>query len=755
MKRLLKKIGIKRLKKKYTIKGRRVRFWRNTTVQRVLIAAGAFILLSMLVTQGQVLRKPNIDEGEIADRDIIAPFKFPVHKDDSALREERDKAAERVLPMFAENENMPGIVRDDIRSFYNIVGQLSTVYADTEKSDQERFVRELNMGISEESLVYLFGSDDLPYLESKTEEVVVEVYRDGVLDYEVISEKQLGFTLHVRWLDEERETVESVNSLNDLRAAAFRASEVAGSISGLKPEEVRVIGEVAAAKIQPNILYDEAETEKRREAARETVDPILRWVEANEKIVESHTRVTSEQITMVEALYSGASKSNLVYTFGGRALLVLAVLTIIGIYLRRNRPEYFEKPSLWLMIGIILVSVTFVNRVISLFLISSAPWTLFLFGVALGAMLITLLLDTTTGYMVAVVLSVLAGIAAGIEMRPTLIALVGGIWSVFLISRIRQRSDFYWVALGLVSAAIVVSIGVALADMNPAEKTLRDVLWGSALTVTSVFVVAVALPLFENVFKITTGVKLLELADLNQPLLKRLLIEAPGTYHHSILVGTLAESAAQAIGENPLTARAAAYYHDIGKLRSPGYFAENAGLEAHRHDKLSPQMSSLIIASHTKLGAEMAEGNRLPQVIIDAISEHHGTALISFFYQEALKMDEHKVLETDDFRYPGPKPKSKISAIIMLADAVESASRSLEEPTLNNIRNLVDHIVQGRLEDGQFDKTDLTMKEIYDLKENLITGVKNIFHIRPSYPSFPDDLEAPVLSVADMEAKRN
>lgn len=755
MKRFLRKIKLLRRKKPAAVKSRRKKFWRNKTTQRVFIAVGAFVLLSMLVTQGQTLRRPDIKEGAIADRDIIAPFKYPVYKDEVAIREERDKAAERVLPLFVENENMVDIVRDDVRSFYNIVEMLSKTYIDTKPSDREHFVRELNMGISEESLVYLFESGDLPYLESKTEEVVIEVYRDGIVDYDVIPEKRLGFTLHVRWLDDEQERVESVNSLTDMRGAGKKAEKAAGSIPGLKPIEIKVVAEVAAAKIQPNILYDETETGLRRDEARETIDPILRWVEANEKIVESHTRVTAEQVAMVTALYSGASKLNLVYTFGGRALLVLAVLTIIGAFLKRNRPEYFEKPSLWLMIGIILVSVTFINRIISVFLVTSAPWSLFLFGVALGAMLVTLLLDTGSGYIVAVVLSLLAGIAAGIEMRPTLIALVGGIWGVFLISHIRQRSDFYWVALGLVTAAIVVSVGVALTDMSSAEKTLRDILWGSALAVTSVFVVAVTLPLFENLFKITTDVKLLELADLNQPLLRRLLIEAPGTYHHSILVGTLAETAAQSVGENPLLARVAAYYHDIGKLRSPGYFAENAGLEAHRHDKLSPQMSSLIIASHTKLGVEFAEENRLPDIIIDAVGEHHGTTLISFFYQEALKMDEHKVLEIDDFRYPGPKPRSKISAIIMLADAVESASRSLEDPTPNNIRNLVGRIVKSRLEDGQLDDTELTLKEIYKLKESLIKGVSNVFHIRPSYPLPFEELEAPVLSVADMEAKRN
>ncbi len=414
MKKFLRKIKLLRRKSPGTVKSRRTKLWRNTTTQRVLIAAGTFVLLAMLVTQGQTLRRPDIKEGTIAERDIIAPFKYPVYKDETTLREERDKAADRVLPLFIENDNMVDIVRDDVRSFYNIVEQLSVTYTDTKPSDRERFVRDLNMGISMESLVYLFESDDLAYLESKTEEVVVEVYREGILDYEIVSEKRLGFTLFVRWLDDDRERVESVNSLTDMRGAEKKAEEVAASIPGLKPEEIKVVAEVTAAKIQPNILFDETETALRREQARETVDPIMRWVEANEKIVESHTLITADQVAMVNALYSGPSKLNLVSTFGGRALLVLAVLTIMGAFLKRNRPEYFERPSLWLMIAVILVSVTFINRIVSVFLVTSAPWTLYLFGVAMGAMLVTLLLDIGSGYIVAVILSLQAGISAGI-----------------------------------------------------------------------------------------------------------------------------------------------------------------------------------------------------------------------------------------------------------------------------------------------------------------------------------------------------
>jgi len=213
--------------------------------------------------------------------------------------------------------------------------------------------------------------------------------------------------------------------------------------------------------------------------------------------------------------------------------------------------------------------------------------------------------------------------------------------------------------------------------------------------------------------------------------------------------------AAGEVGANPLLARVAAYYHDIGKLRAPAYFAENTGSEGLKHEHLSPQMSSLVVASHTKQGAKMAEEAGLPPAIVDAIHEHHGTSLISFFYQEALKLDEHKVLAEDDFRYPGPKPHSKVAAIVMLADAVESASRSLEEPTPTSIRSMVEKIVAARLADGQLDECDLTLVEIHLVKESLIKALNSIFHIRPTYPENDEQYAVPYLSTHSAETKSN
>jgi putative nucleotidyltransferase with HDIG domain len=241
--------------------------------------------------------------------------------------------------------------------------------------------------------------------------------------------------------------------------------------------------------------------------------------------------------------------------------------------------------------------------------------------------------------------------------------------------------------------------------------------------------------IFEKLFGVTTNLSLIELSDMNSPVLKRLSIGSTGTYHHSVLVGNLAESAAEAIGANPLKTRVLAYYHDIGKINKPEYFIENqVGSKDNPHEKISPRMSALIISSHVKQGVELARKYKLPQVIMDIIREHHGTTLISFFYEKAKAADEEKKLMRDDFCYPGPKPGSKENALIMLADSVEAASRSLSEPTTSRLRGLVNKIIDGKIADGQLDNCDLTFIDLAKIKDSFIPVLTGMFHTRIEYP---------------------
>jgi hypothetical protein len=245
----------------------------------------------------------------------------------------------------------------------------------------------------------------------------------------------------------------------------------------------------------------------------------------------------------------------------------------------------------------------------------------------------------------------------------------------------------------------------------------------------------ILLPIFEFLFKITTDLTLLELSDLNRPLLKKMVLNAPGTYHHSLIVGNLAEAASDAIGANSLLARVGAYYHDIGKIEKAEYFSENETGHKSPHEKLAPSMSALIIQSHIKDGIELAKKHNLNKTIIDFIAQHHGTGLIYYFYQRALeKIGDDEKLKEEAFRYPGPKPQTKEAAIILLADAVEASSRTLNDPTPSRIKGLVQKIINNKFIDNQLDECDLTLKDLNKIAAAFVRTLTGIFHTRVEYP---------------------
>ncbi len=731
--------------------------WRRLNAKRAAIGMAAFVMLSVLVTPSQFFHRPRLTEGEIAKTDVTAPYKFAVDKDRGTLRREQDEAAERVLPVFRQNPHIAGIADDELSEFFVILRQLGDTYAAKAGHEREAFVDELSIALGRDTLVFLLEAEPetLDAVRGRASELLALLYADGILDTAEIERRGLGKAATLLEREGEGEAVVSADELLSPATAASRARALATKDTSLSPAEARAVFEVAALNARPNLLYDEVETERRRREARAAVEPVERWVEENERIVERNNVVTRAQIRAVAALYSGRTIRNLAVSLGGRSLLVALVLAVLGIFFFRYRPSLCSQLRYWWMLAVVLVAACFVSRALALLLINYSPLSLYIFAACLGAMLITLLVDVGFGFVTAMTLAVLSGVMAGVAFRPMIIALSAATIGVFLVARIRRRTDFYRVFVGVALAAAAAAVGIGLVDMSPWRAVGEEIWWGAILAAASVAILAILLPLFEMTFDVVTDLRLLELADLNQPLLRKLLLEAPGTYHHSIVVGSLAEEAAAAVGANPLLTRVASYYHDIGKLRAPAYFAENTGSESARHEHLSPQMSSLVVASHTKQGAKVAEEAGLPPPIIEAVIEHHGTGLISFFYQEAIKLDEHRVLAEDDFRYPGPKPHGKISAIIMLADAVESASRSLDEPTPTNIRSMVEKIVSARLTDGQLDECELTLAEIQLVKESLIKALNSIFHIRPTYPEDGEQYVVPYLSTHSAETKSN
>jgi len=382
----------------------------------------------------------------------------------------------------------------------------------------------------------------------------------------------------------------------------------------------------------------------------------------------------------------------------------------------------------------------------------------YLAPLALGAVLVTLLTDAHAAFVFSAVLTVFVGVLSG-DVYLAAYTLMSSAGAIYHLENCRDRTAL--VGAGLWIGGLNAATALALDLLGASEPQISLLIFDSVCAflggLLATMVASILLPLFEWLFKITTSIKLLELSNLNLPLLKQLAELAPGTYHHSIMVGLLAEAGAEAIGADALFARVACYYHDIGKSVRPTYFVENQSYMENRHDKLSPKMSSIVLANHVKQGIEIARQHKLPPRIVAIIPQHHGTGLMKFFYYKARSAsdDADSTALEQEFRYPGPKPQSKEAAIIMIADSVEAAARTVQDPTPGKLRNMIDTITNRIRDDGQFDECDITLRELRIVAESFTKVLIGIHHHRIAYPGFDFNRAASdgVEQVARVEAE--
>jgi putative nucleotidyltransferase with HDIG domain len=355
--------------------------------------------------------------------------------------------------------------------------------------------------------------------------------------------------------------------------------------------------------------------------------------------------------------------------------------------------------------------------------------------VALGGVLLTILFNARLAFAGSLGLTILTGLMLEAPLDYFMFSFVGSLIGIFALAHRQDRTAFFRAgcAIGLANAYTLMAF--ALLEANTSSLAV-DVVGGIVNGLMVAVLATGLLPLLEQPFGRTTAFTLLELSNLNEPLLKYLILTAPGTYHHSSMVGTLAEAAAEAIGANALLCRVGAYYHDIGKTRHPSYFIENNTEAADRHEKLAPSLSRTVVMSHVKEGIEMAREYGLPEVLVDMIPQHHGTRLVSFFYQRAKETadPELQAVKEEDYRYPGPKPQTREAAILMLADTAEAATRTLTDPTPARIRGTVQKIINGIFVDGQLDECDLALRELHIIANNFVRILTGIFHHRIEYP---------------------
>jgi putative nucleotidyltransferase with HDIG domain len=367
-------------------------------------------------------------------------------------------------------------------------------------------------------------------------------------------------------------------------------------------------------------------------------------------------------------------------------------------------------------------------------------WPRFLIPVCIIPMLTTLLFNQMElSLIMSLVNSVAIASMAGSHLYLTILFFSSGLLSALLVWNARRRMTIIRAGfiIGVLQAVFLFFIDRFWA--NPAPLYLKGYLNIMLSGIISGIVVIGILPLFEFLFKTVTNISLLELADFHHPLLEKMILEAPGTYHHSLVVGNLSETACQAVGANALLARIGAYYHDIGKLQKPGYFSENQDLKASKHDTLAPSMSKLIIMHHVKEGVELAKKYKLNPPLIDFIAQHHGDSLVYYFYRRALEnLEDDEGIKEEGFRYPGPKPNSKETAIVLLADSVEAATRALKDPAAPvKIEETVHKVINNKFIDGQLDECDLTLKDLEKISDVFIRILSGIYHSRVTYPEQP------------------
>ncbi len=430
--------------------------------------------------------------------------------------------------------------------------------------------------------------------------------------------------------------------------------------------------------------------------------------------------------------------------FLGGTLISFVLLFVLYRDIVRYKPAYLNNFSMLLLLSLMIIGTLMAGRTFSYFLssmmkgLAMADTGIAIYGIpiATGAMLVALLFDFHTAITFSFTVSLLTGYWLGESFFP-IYTFVGSLTAAFSVIRCKKRSALLRGGLYviLVNICLVIIFLISTGDLF-SEKALAAIVFAAFSGITVAATVALILPLFEYLFKVTTDISLLELLDLNQPLMKMLMINAPGTYHHSVIVGSLVESAAEAVGVNPLLGRVSSYYHDIGKAKMPEYFVENQGGSPSKHDKLTPHMSSMIIINHVKEGVELARQYKLPQAIIDIIKQHHGSSVLTYFFQKAKDIGRDSVPGQQDYTYPGPKPQSRVAALVMMADAVEAASKVLNDPTPARIAALVDKIINHIFLEGQLDECELTLKDISEIKKRFIYILTGIMHKRVDYPGF-------------------
>lgn len=713
---------------------------------RFLLLFITALLLTFIILPKQHFFSFEFKPGNIATSDIRAPQDFLV--EDRALTEQRRKEAGDNAPVIYNlNNRVPAYLTEKLEQALALIREKRSAVP---PGDTEQWRRLLGGVLDTEpdaaELHALLRIRSEQEFMTDVSALLSELYRRKiVLDGKVFqADSRRGMEI----LDNDGHLV----GTGDAAAAYLEIADARHLVTrwrytGLANSgDSRPVSAVIARILLPNLFYNREASEIRGATAREAVNPVLFKVQKGEMIVRVGERISPEQSHKLRKIFQENRSSNRLFATIGTFAMILVLFYFPYRFACKNIRKFGPTNKDILTISLLIVGSFLLFKTALMITHSIGPVFphidtnnyYYLFPFAAGAMIVRVFINSEVALVYCAILAPLLGIMFDNSMFVVIYALLGGIVGAHGMRQCSDRGTIY--TAGLKTSVVNLAMALSFQTFSNSLFSMQTVYVAAFALVSGIVsagLVSGFIPVIESLFNYTTDIKLLELANLNSPLLRDLMVRAPGTYHHSVVVGSLVEAAAEAVNANPLLARVAAYYHDIGKASKPLYFIENQATgNDNRHDRLSPNMSALILISHIKEGTELAREKHLGQPIIDIIRQHHGSGLIKFFYDKARTQAESsgQIVEEKDFRYPGPKPQTREAGIVMLADCVEAASRTLVNPTPDRIQGMVQKLINSVFIDGQLDECELTLKNLHEIAKSFNRILNGIFHHRVEYP---------------------
>jgi len=742
----------------------------NTRVRWGILVLSA-ILFTIILYPSLIITEQQYRLGDVVERDIKASRDFFI-EDQAATEKKRQQAIADVLTVYDVDANLANTLKRNVDQAFGDLRSLIETYSSsllqeleiqTEPSSiqpqdpkpsiqervlekQEQFEATIGIRVSKGAYQALAKEGFSIKIANLINKILGKILNIGVVTNKEILLKEIDKGIILRDVATKKERIEgNLNQFYGLNQAKAMVRTIGQpDLQDLDYTLKNLVVDFIQELIQPNITLNRNETQERQNRIAAEITPVLYEIKSGEMLLREGALVSELDLLKLEALQSETQKEQILLSSLGAALLLVSLLIttyILHFNVQGPMSTYHNKNLL--LIASLSLTFFFLAEISASFsgLLThnspvSMPGASIYFGIPLasGAMIICLFLGLAVAVPMALVMAIGFAFIFQNSLEMFIYFLVSSMMAAYWLRNCRERKVFIIAGakLGLLNIALATAIHLYQGELST-SKLIWD--WAFAFMggIMAGIVTAGLVPLIEIAFDYTTDITLLELAHLDRPIMRRLMIEAPGTYHHSVIVGSLVEAAAAQIGANPLLAKVCGYYHDIGKIKKPLYFIENQTDGRNKHDKLAPSMSSLILIAHSKDGVEIARENKLGQVIIDTIRQHHGTSIIKYFYEKAKQKKGEDAVNIDDFRYPGPKPQTKEAGLVMLADVVEAASRTLDNPTTSRIQGLVQKLINQIFSDGQLDACELTLKDLHNIARSFNKILYGIHHHRIEY----------------------